>query len=141
MTVAYSTTLKNNRLQLVNDLAASKTVTASTGSATAGSIVIGTSALSGATGVLATIPLATAGSAGGGFSTPASGQMVLSGTPLSATASAGGAAALAEVRNNAGTVIASGLVVGVGTGDIQLNSTTISSGQTVTISSGTITHG
>ena len=37
--VTYSTTLKTNRMQLVSDLVAGKTAAASTGSATAGSLV------------------------------------------------------------------------------------------------------
>ena len=135
MSVTYSSTLKTNRMQLVADLIAGKTQAASTGSATAGSLVIGTSGLSGATGVLATIALGT---------TPAtvSGSVLtLSGTPLSATASASGTAAKAEIRNNAGTVIVSGLTVGTSASDIVLDSVSITSGQTVNITSGTFTHG
>jgi hypothetical protein len=60
--------------------------------------------------------------------------------PLSIAASATGTAALAEFRNNAGTTIVSGLTVGTSATDIILNSTSITSGQTVTITAGTITH-
>lgn len=135
MSVIYSSTLKTNRMQLVADLIASKTAAASTGSATAGSLVIGTSALSGATGVLATITLsATPGTVSGAV-------LTLSGVPLSATASATGTAAKAELRNNAGTAIVSGLTVGTSASDIIVDNTSINSGQTVTVSSGTITHG
>jgi hypothetical protein len=135
MSVVYSSTLKTNRMQLVADLIASKVAAASTGTATAGSLVIGTSALSGATGVLATITLsATPGTVSGNVFT-------LSGTPLSATASGTGTAALAEFRNNAGTTIVSGLTVGTSGTDITINATAISSGQTVQVTSGTITHG
>ena len=49
--------------------------------------------------------------------------------PLSTAASASGTAALAEFRNAADAVIVSGLTVGVGTGDVQLNSTSITSRQ------------
>lgn len=136
MAVNYSAAVKNQRLQQVIDLTASKTPAAATGTATAGSLVIGTSALSGATGVLATIPLPTTP-----FNAPSAGAMTLAGTPLSVNASAGGTAALAEIRNNAGTVIASGLTVGTSGSDINLNSTTISSGQQVQVTSGTVTHG
>lgn len=135
MSVVYQTTLKTNRMQLVSDLVATKVAAASTGSATAGQLVIGTASLSGGTGVLATIALPT---------TPftISGAVAtLQGTPLSIAASATGTAALAELRNNAGTTIASGLTVGTSATDIILNSTSITSGQTVTITSGTITHG
>jgi hypothetical protein len=135
MSVVYATTLKTNRMQLVADLIASKTVAASTGTATAGQLVIGTSGLSGATGVLATIALsATPGTVSGAV-------LTLSGTPLSVAASASGTAALAELRNNAGTTIVSGLTVGTSASDINLTSTSITSGQTVTVTSGTITHG
>jgi hypothetical protein len=135
MSVVYASTLKTNRMQLLADLIASKTAAASTGTATAGSLVIGTSALSGATGVLATITLsATPGTVSGNVFT-------LSGMPLQTTASTTGAAALAEFRNNAGTTIVSGLTVGTAGTDIIINSTAISSGQTVQVTSGTITHG
>lgn len=133
MSVVYPNTVKTPRLQVVADLIASKTIAASTGTATAGSLVIGTSALSGATGVLATIPLsATPGTVSGNVFT-------LSGTPLSATATATGTAALAEFRNNAGTVIISGLTVGTTGTDVIIGSVSISSGQTVQVTSGTIT--
>jgi hypothetical protein len=135
MAVTYSSTLKTNRMQLVADLIAGKTAAASTGTATAGSLVIGTSSLSGATGVLATIALPT---------TPATvsgAVLTLAGTPLSATASATGTAAKAEIRDNSGNVIVGGLTVGTSASDIIIGSTSISSGQTVTVTSGTITHG
>lgn len=134
MTVSYAATLKTNRMQLVPDIIASKVAAASTGSATAGQLVIGTASLSGGTGVLVTIALPT---------TPltVSGAVAtLQGVPLSATASASGTAALAEFRNNAGTMVVSGLTVGTSGTDIILNSTSITSGQTVTVNSGTITH-
>lgn len=135
MSVTYAATLKTNRMQLVADLIASKTAASSTGTATAGFLVIGTSALSGVTGVLATITLnATPGTVSGSVFT-------LSGTPLSATATGTGTAALAEFRNTAGTVIVSGLTVGTSGTDITINATAISIGQSVQITSGTITHG
>lgn len=135
MSVVYSTTLKSDRMQLVADLIAGLTVASSTGTATAGSLVIGTSSLSGATGVLVTIPLGTTPG------TVSSGVLTLSGTPLSASASATGTAAKAELRNNSGTTIVSGLTVGTSATDIILGTTSITSGGTVTITSGTITHG
>lgn len=127
MTIAYSTTVKNNRLTQV--------LNAIDGGAGNGVLVIGTSALSGATGVLASITLAKPSA------TVAAGVLTLSGTPLSATASATGTAAKAELRDSTGTVVASGLTVGTSASDIIINSTSISSGQTVQITSGTITHG
>lgn len=136
MPVTYRATLRTNRLNLVlNDLGTATAPTISTTGTAAGTLVIGTSALSGSTGVLATFTLNT---------TPAtvSGNVLtISGTPLSATASATGTAALAELRNAAGTPIASGLTVGTsGTEVIISPSTSITSGQTVNVTSGIITH-
>jgi len=133
--VVYSSTLKDKRMQLVIDLVCGKTAAASTGSATAGSLVIGTSALSGATGVLATIALDTTGF------TLSSGVITMHGLPLSATASASGTAAKAEIRDNSGTVIVSGLTVGTSGTDIIIDSVSIVSGETVSVTAATITHG
>jgi hypothetical protein len=135
MAVVYSSTLKNNRMQLVADLTAGKVAAASTGTAAAGSLVIGTSALSGGTGVLATIALSTTPG------TVSTGVLTLSGVPLSVAASASGTAAKAELRDNGGNPIVTGLTVGTSAADIIINSTTITSGQTVTCTAGTITHG
>ena len=135
MAVNYSSTLKTNRMQLVADLIASKVAAASTGSATAGTLVIGTSGLSGATGVLASLPLnATPGTVSGSV-------LTLDVTDVSAAATATGTAALAELRDNAGGVICSGLTVGTSATDIIIGSTDITDGQLVILTSGTITHG
>lgn len=135
MAVTYSTTVKTNRLNIVNDALSSKIFAAGTGAGSAGTLVIGTSALSGATGVLASIPLQNPAA------TVSGNTLTIAGVPLSATASGTGTAALAELRNSAGTVIASGLTVGTSGTDIIINSTAVSSGQTVTLTAGTITHG
>lgn len=134
MAVNYATALKTNRMQDVADLIASKTIAAATGGGSAGSLVIGTSGLSGATGVLVTIALPNPAA------TVSGAVMTLAGVPLSNNASATGTAALAEFRNNAGTVIVSGLTVGTSSTDIILNSVSITSGQAVTVTAGTITH-
>lgn len=132
MSVTYATTVKNNRLQNIVDAIAGKTYAAGTGTATAGTLVIGTTGMG---TVLATINLnATPATVSGAV-------LTISGIPLSATASATGTAAAAEIRNNAGTAIVTGLTVGTSGTDIVINSTAISSGQTVTLTSGTITHG
>jgi len=124
MSVVYSTTVKNTRMSAV--------VTAL---GSAGKLVIGTSALSGATGVLVTIPLDNpAGSVSGA-------AIDFTETGMSADATATGTAALAELRDSSDTVIASGLTVGTSGTNIILSSTSISSGTTVTISSATLTHG
>lgn len=215
MAVTYSATLKTNRMQLVADLIASKTAAASTGTALAGTLVIGDTNLSGGTsftvtftngsaniggtglpttvgtpvvfstsgtlptnftpgttyyvltGSTSTVMLVgatpggasiTAGSAGTGTHTAVFGVIAsftlsttpfvvagavatLQSTPLSATASATATASKAELRNNAGTVIVSGLTVGTSGTDITISSTSITSGQTVQVTSGTITHG
>lgn len=135
MAVTYASTLKTNRMQLVADLIASKTVASSTGTASTGTLVIGTASLSGSTGVLATFSITTAVTSGVSGSV-----LTIPLTASSVTASATGTAALAEVRNNAGTAIITGLTVGTSSADVILNSVAISSGQTVTISSATITH-
>ena len=135
MAVIYRAGLRTNRLNLVvNELGTATGPTISVTGTAAGTLVIGTSALSGGTGVLATITLDT---------TPAtvSGNVLtISGLPKSATASNSGTAALAELRDNAGTVIVSGLTVGTSGTDIIISNTTITSGQTVQVTSGTITH-
>lgn len=135
MAVTYLASLRTNRLNLVvNALGTATAPTISTTGTLTGTLVIGTSALSGATGVLATITLNT---------TPAtvSGDtLTISGVPLSATASATGTAALAELRRNDGTVIVGGLTVGTSGTNVIISSTAITSGQTVQVTSGTITH-
>jgi sugar (pentulose or hexulose) kinase len=135
MSAVYAATLKTNRMQLVADLIDSKVAAASTGAGSAGQLVIGTGALSGSTGVLATIALPNPPF------TISGAVATLAGVPLSVAASASGTAALAELRNNAGITVVSGLTVGTSATDIILGTTTISSGGTVTITAGTITHG
>ncbi len=137
MPVTYIASLRTDRLRLVlNDLGTATAPTISTTGTLAGSLVIGTSALSGATGVLATVTLPT---------TPASvtgDVLTLLGVPLTATASATGTAAKAELRDNAGNAIVTGLTVTAsgGGGDVIISSVAITSGQTIQVNSGTITH-
>ena len=135
MSVVYSNTVKDNRLNVANDAVNSKTYVAGSGAGSAGTLVIGTSALSGSTGVLATITLQNPAF------TEGSQVLTLAGVPLSATAFAAGTAALAEIRNNGGTAIVSGLTVGTSGANINLGSVSITSGETVSITSGTVTHG
>lgn len=127
MTASYDSTTKGARMQKVID--------AIDGGPGNGVLVIGSSSLSGATGVLAQIPLQKPSFSQSG------GVITLLGVPLSDTsADASGTAAKAEFRDSTGAVKVSGLTVGTSGSDINLNSTAISSGQTVTITSGTITH-
>lgn len=122
MAVTYTTAVKNSRLTAV--------VTAIGGT---GVLEIGTAGMA---SILATIALnATAGTASGGI-------LTLSGFPKSDTSADNtGTAAAARIRTaTAGTDIVTGLTVGQGSGDINLDSTSITIGQTVTINSATITH-
>ena len=75
--------------------------------------------------------------------TEASQAITMAGAPKSGTASATGTAAAARIKDGAGTPnnVITGLTVGTSGSDINLNSTSITSGQTVTLSSGVITHG
>lgn len=123
MTATYAATLKTTRMQAVAD------------AISGGSLVLGTILLSGSTGILATISLNTPAA------TVSGSILTLAGIPLSGTASAGGTAALAELRNNAGTTIVSGLTVGTSSADIIATTTAILLGGTITVSAGTITHG
>lgn len=90
-------------------------------------LVIGTSALSGSTGVLATISIPDFGAASSGVITSAA-------NGNSATASAGGTAAKCEVRASDGTVAFLGAVSTSGA-EVNINSTSIASGDTVTLTS------
>src|SRR6187455_1234470 len=105
MAVAYGDTLKTNRMQLVSDLTNSKVAVASSGAGSAGKLVIGTAALSGATGVLATIAIPNPGFT---ITTPVAGTVIatLLGVPLSVASSGSGTAAKAEIRNAADQVVA-----------------------------------
>jgi hypothetical protein len=134
MGLIYGSTVRTPRMNVVQNLIDSKTIGAATGAGSAGTLVIGTSALSGATGVLATITLPNPASSVSGD------VLTLLGVPLSAAASASGTAAKAEIRNNAGTVIVGNLSVGTSASDVTVNTTTVTSGQTVTVTAGTVTH-
>lgn len=143
MAVTYAGATKNNRLKMAFlagavTPAAGESVDSGAG---VGVLVIGTSALSGSTGVLATIALQKPSV------TISGGVATIAGTPLSVAAAASGVAALAELRDSAGNVIVSGLTVGgtaEGTAsgkDLVLAASTISAGVTVQLTSGAITHG
>ena len=130
--LTYSTTAANARLAAA--LTAAVSGQSVDGGSSYGTLVIGTSSLSGATGNLCVITLQKPS-----FSI-ASKVATLLGTPLSsASCSASGTAALAELHDSAGNVIVSGLTVGTSGANINLATTTISTGLTVTITSGTIT--
>jgi len=122
MAVTYTTAVKNARLTAV------VTAIGSTGV-----LEIGTTGMA---SILATIALnSTAGTA-------ASGVLTFSGFPKSDTsADATGTAAAARIRTaTGGTDIITGLTVGTSASDINLDSVSITIGQTVTITSATVTH-
>ncbi|ASJ79157.1 hypothetical protein P26059A_0005 [Curvibacter phage P26059A] len=119
--ITYSTAVKNSRLSAV--------VTAI---GTTGVLEIGTAGMA---AILATIPLANpAGTVNAGvltFTTPAS----------DTSADSTGTAAAARIRTaTGGTDVITGLTVGLSGTDIVLDSVSITTGQTVTITSATITH-
>jgi hypothetical protein len=140
MAVTYNNTVKSNRMQMVLNAILNQVMGAATGTAAVSTLVIGTSALSGATGVLATLAMDTTPFSLDVATDPAQPRLALSDTPLSVSTTAAGTAAKAEIRNTGGTPVITGLTVGVGTGDIQLSTTTITFPGTVQITSGNIIH-
>jgi hypothetical protein len=125
MPINYSNTIKNARLEVVRAALAS-----------GGEIVIGTAALAGAVGILVRIPLSTT------VGVISDGVLTLNALPRTGTATASGTAALAELRNASNVVVASGLTVGTAPGNnITINADAISTGQTVQVSAGVVTHG
>ena len=125
MAVSYAGTLQTSRMNAV--------VSAVDAHASPATLEIGTAAMA---QVLVIITLGDPSFAVAG--TPAVATM--QGVPKSGTASGTGTAAAARIKEGGGTAIVTGLTVGTSAADIILNSTSISNGQTVTISAGTITH-
>ncbi len=127
MAVTYSTAAKTARMQAIADL-----IDAGSGP---GTIEIGSAAMA---SVLATLSLADpCGSA-------ASGVLTLDFDPdiEDSSADATGTTAAAQIKDSDGTVVISGLTVGMaGSGaDIILINTNIVTGQPVLLTTGTITH-
>lgn len=124
MAVNYRTTLKTTRMQAVAD-------DIDSGPA-AGTLEIGDA---GFASVLATF------TCNDPCGTVATDTLTFSGLTKSAVAAATGTAAAARFKNSTGTVIVSGLTVGtVGTDIIISPSTSITVGQTVQWTAGTIQH-
>jgi hypothetical protein len=123
MSVSYAAALKSTRMAAV--------ITAIDVNAAPATLEIGTA------GMAATLVTITLGDPS---FTEAGGVITMAGVPKSGVASGTGTAAAARIKDGGGNVIVSGLTVGTSASDIILNSTAISTGQTVTISSGTITH-
>lgn len=144
MSVNYITAAKTQRLQVVADTLKGLTYAASTGTASAPSLVIGTSSFvntagttsvtTATTGVLAIISLPVAGITVSGT------QLSLVSSTQSATAGATGTAATAAIITNGGTIDVGGLTAGTSGTDVVLGSTAISSGQTVSVTSAAINH-
>jgi len=112
MTVNYATSLKSVRMAAV--------ITAVDAGSGPGTLEICTAAYA---SVLATITLADPSF------TESGGVITMAGLPRSDTSA-----------DNTGTVVISGLTVGAGSGDIQLNSVSITAGQNLSITAATITH-
>ena len=127
MSVVYDISLKNTRMSAV---------VSAIDNGGAGSLLFGTSSGFGGANLLATITFnATCGTVSGGV-------LTFSGTPLvDSSAANSGTAAEGEVEDGVGHVVISGLTVGTSASDINLSSTSIVAGQSVTLTSASITHG
>ena len=102
---------------------------------TAGTLEIATAAYA---SVLAAIPLVKPSFVVSG--TPPNVLITLQSVPRSVTAGATGTAAVARIKDSSANVVVNSLTVGTSATDIVLNSTSITSGQTVSLTAGTITH-
>jgi hypothetical protein len=125
MAVTYSTAVKTLRMQAVAD--------AIDAGASSGTLEIGTTAMG---STLATFTLVEP------CGTVSGAVLTLDFDPdiSESSADASGTAAAAQIKNGSGTVVISGLTVGTSGTDIVLDSTSITAGQTVTLTAGTITH-
>lgn len=125
MAVTYATSVKTARMQAVAD--------AIDAGASAGTLEIGTSAMG---TVLAVFQLVEPCGTVSGAVLTLDFDPDISDTSANAT----GTAAAAQIKDGNGTAIITGLTVGTSGADIILDSTSITSGQTVTLSTGTLTH-
>lgn len=127
MAVTYSTAVKTARMTAVRDQI-------DAGGA-AGKLEICTTAYG---SILATIPLGYSGVSTG---TVSGAVLTLAGFPRSDTSADNtGTAAIARIRTSANVDVITGLTVGLSGSDINLDSLSITAGQTVTINSAAITH-
>lgn len=125
MAVVYASALKDDQMQKVIDRL----------DAQSGNAILEITTAAYAT-VLATITLSKPSF------TLSAGTLTMAGVPVSDTSADNtGTAALARFKDSAGTVWINGLTCGVGTGDLQLNSLSITSGQAVTVTAATLAHG
>lgn len=124
MSVIYSATAKTNRMTAVRDTI--------DGGAGPGVVQIGT------TGMATVLAEFTLNDPCG---TVSGSVLTLSGFPKSDTsANATGTAAAARIRDSNGNDVVTGLTVSTTGADINLDSVSITTGQTVTLNSFTITH-
>jgi hypothetical protein len=119
MGVTYTTAVKTARMTATRDHFAD------------GTLEIGTTGMA---AVLATFGLAANGGS------VANGVWTLAFDAGTVQASGTGTAAAARLKTSGGTANLTGLTVGTSGSDINLDSTNITAGQNVTLSSGTITH-
>lgn len=124
MTVTYANALKDTRMQAV--------VNALDAQSSYATLEICTAAYA---AVLCVITLQKPSFSEGGQA------ITMAGVPKNGTATATGTAAAARLKDSAGTVQINNLTVGTSGADINLSSTSITNGQTVSITSGQITHG
>lgn len=122
MPVTYSSTLKNTRMNAVLSAIG-----------TTGKLVIGTAGMA---ATLATLPLNNP------VGSVANGVLTFNASGVSAAGSGAGSAAAAKITDGSSDV-ATGFTVSAagGGGDFIISNTSIAVGQTVTLSSGAITHG
>jgi hypothetical protein len=123
MTVSYAASLRSARMQAV---------IAAIDANGAASLEIGSSGMA---TLLVTIALPAPPSF-----TEANGIITMAGVPLTGVAAAMGHALSAQIKDGAGNVVVSGLIVGEFSGDVILSDADIVQGETVTISSAMITH-
>jgi hypothetical protein len=128
VSIVYSTTVAQARLQVVLD--------AIDGGSGAGYLAVGTSALSGSTGLLFTVTLSDP------VGTISGRVLTFSSMPHDATATGAGNAAKAELRDSSDVVVANGLSVSTaGSGaDVIIDSVSIVVGKPVRLLSASITH-
>lgn len=125
MAVTYSTAAKAARMQAV--------VTQIDAGAGPGTLEIGTAGMA---SVLATLTLADPSGTVSGAVLTFDFDPDISDTSADNT----GTAAEARIKDSNGTVIISGMTVGTTGTDVVLDSVSITAGQTVTLTTGTITH-
>ena len=124
MAVVYNTTVKNARLTVVKDA-----IDQGSGP---GTIEICSAAYA---SVLAILTCADP------CGTVSAGVLTFSAITQDSSADATGTAAIARIKDSSGTVVCDGLTVGTSGQNINLNTTSIVTGDIVQLTSATITHG